>query len=310
MKILLQPSSGKKAMDHFNDTIENGVPISVLKGKISQEEYSMLKELKRGKVKTWGFAPSSDGTRKEWEKIGKGDWSLFYAKKGFFYLSKIFLKTHNKELAEHLWGFDEKGKTWEYVYFIEEGKQIEIPYNPEIIDKIDGNPYSSKHILQGALLLDGNNALKMKEYIESFGGEIVEEDINPSEEDDIETEELSRKINTPEEAERILKELTLKIENEPRKQIVRKAKSWVRNGKISRLIKERVMYKCEICGEKPFRQKNGNLYAETHHVLELAKSGLDLPKNMICVCPICHRILHYGSKESFEKRKSLKNKRI
>lgn len=306
MKILLQPSSGKKAMEHFDDTIENGVPLSVLKERLSQEEYSMLEQLKKDKIKTWGFVPSKDGARKEWEKIEKGDWSLFYANRKFFYLSKVYLKIHNKELAKYLWGLDDNRNTWEFIYFIEEGKQIEIPYKPEIINKIDGNPYSSDHILQGALLLDGDNVLKMRSYIESFGGEVVEEDINPSEEDIIETEKLSKTINTPEEAEERLKELTLRIEKEPTKKVIKTVKSWARNSKISRLIKEKVGYKCEVCGEEPFYQKNGTPYAETHHVLELAKSGLDLPKNMICVCPICHRILHYGTKEALNKRRLLK----
>lgn len=106
MKILLQPSSGKKAMEHFDDTIENGVPLSILKEKLSQEEYSALEQLKKDKIKTWGLVPSKDGTRKEWDNLNKGDWTLFYANKRFFYLSKIYLKIHNRELAEYLWGLD------------------------------------------------------------------------------------------------------------------------------------------------------------------------------------------------------------
>jgi hypothetical protein len=306
MKILLQPSSGRKAMEHFEDTVEGGVPLSSLKNRLSREDYSVLAHLKKKNIKTWGFVPAKDGSRKEWEEMEKGDWSLFYANRKFFYFSKVYLKIRDRELAEYLWGLDDNGNTWEFIYFIEEGKQIEIPYKPEIINKIDGNPYSPDHILQGALLLDGPNAVRMKEYVESFGGGVVEEDINPSEEETAEAEKISRTINTPEEAKKMMEELTLQIEKEPTKKVIKTVKSWVRNSKLSRLIKEKTRYKCEICGEEPFYQKNGTPYAETHHILELAKSGLDLPKNMICVCPTCHRILHYGTKEALDKRKMLR----
>ncbi|MCH7667332.1 MAG: HNH endonuclease [Acidobacteria bacterium] len=35
-------------------------------------------------------------------------------------------------------------------------------------------------------------------------------------------------------------------------------------------------------------------YAEVHHHEELAQGGLDVPSNMLCVCPSCHREVHYG----------------
>ena len=61
------------------------------------------------------------------------------------------------------------------------------------------------------------------------------------------------------------------------------------------------MKRCKICNELGFKKENGERYAEVHHIQELAKSGFDIPSNIICICPRCHRILHYGSSEEIEK---------
>lgn len=73
------------------------------------------------------------------------------------------------------------------------------------------------------------------------------------------------------------------------------AKMIVRNRKIANLVKRRANYTCQICSELGFSKRNGGRYAEVHHKDELSRTGLDLPSNMICVCPRCHRILHYGN---------------
>lgn len=52
-----------------------------------------------------------------------------------------------------------------------------------------------------------------------------------------------------------------------------------------RLVKEKGA--CEICGFsfKPVLQ--------IHHILPISKCGNNAPENIICVCPTCHKALHY-----------------
>ncbi|MDB4793218.1 HNH endonuclease [bacterium] len=51
---------------------------------------------------------------------------------------------------------------------------------------------------------------------------------------------------------------------------------------------------CEGCGdEAPFQTRNGP-YLECHHVYRLADGGPDHPKNVIALCPNCHRRAHYS----------------
>ena len=64
---------------------------------------------------------------------------------------------------------------------------------------------------------------------------------------------------------------------------------------------ESAKYECEINSKhKTFTAKStGMPYMEGHHMLPMKyqdrfKSSLDVYANIICLCPICHRLLHYG----------------
>jgi len=310
MKILLQPSSGKEAMRHFEDTVENGVSINLLKEKLSSEEFNKILKLGINRVKTWGFVlPIKGSSRKEWDNIKEDDIVLFYKNKRFFYIAKVHSKVHNKELAEGLWGIDYKERPWEYIYFIKKGKSIEVSYKPEILKRKDGKYYKKNHILQRTILLEGENRDTMKKYIEGLEGELLieegKEELTKREEKIV--DEISRKVKTFQEVQKELKGLEKKLKDKEPRERIRIAKSISKNSKLTRLIKEKVKYTCEICGQKPFIKKNGEPYAEAHHIEELSKGGLDLPNNLICICPTCHMVIHHGCKNALEKRKSLKN---
>ena len=60
---------------------------------------------------------------------------------------------------------------------------------------------------------------------------------------------------------------------------------------------------CEGCIRKaPFQTKNGP-FLESHHVHRLADGGPDHPKNVVALCPNCHRQAHYSQNAFIFKRK-------
>lgn len=62
---------------------------------------------------------------------------------------------------------------------------------------------------------------------------------------------------------------------------------------------------CEACKIKaPFETKNGP-YLECHHLYRLADGGPDDPRNVIAVCPNCHRRAHFA-KDSVSFNNKLK----
>lgn len=55
-----------------------------------------------------------------------------------------------------------------------------------------------------------------------------------------------------------------------------------------KIIKEiRQIGYCELCGSQ------FNLQA--HHIKSKGAGGHDLPSNLICLCSVCHRIVHDGN---------------
>ncbi len=88
----------------------------------------------------------------------------------------------------------------------------------------------------------------------------------------------------------------------------------IKRWKRSALVKDQSLhsaeFQCEISSEhKTFiSASTGKQYMEGHHLIAMQKQGLfqvglDVYANIVCLCPICHRKLHYATGE--QKRPSL-----
>ena len=76
-------------------------------------------------------------------------------------------------------------------------------------------------------------------------------------------------------------------------------KFFKRNQKIVKRLKELYNNQCQICGFT-FKKDNGENYSETHHLVLLKNNGADNIKNLVVVCPNCHKKLHYATKEKYD----------
>lgn len=60
---------------------------------------------------------------------------------------------------------------------------------------------------------------------------------------------------------------------------------------------------CQLCGTKaPFSKRGGAPYLETHHIVWLAKGGLDEIENTVALCPNCHRKMHVLNRPQDRKK--------
>ncbi len=109
-------AAGDAAQAHFRRTIAKEVPI----GEIAQIEPAVSAELgdqNLESVRCWGSIPGP-GNLRSWERMRPGHWAMVYVGKGRFpYLLKVAHKQRSETLAEHLWSRDEKGNTWELMFF-------------------------------------------------------------------------------------------------------------------------------------------------------------------------------------------------
>jgi 5-methylcytosine-specific restriction protein A len=71
------------------------------------------------------------------------------------------------------------------------------------------------------------------------------------------------------------------------------------------------------CNHQLFKTRNEKVYLEAHHLIPLSVCdqfpvNIDIPENIVCLCPSCHREIHHGSnarkmiEELYEQRKGLR----
>jgi predicted restriction endonuclease len=68
-----------------------------------------------------------------------------------------------------------------------------------------------------------------------------------------------------------------------------------RDPAVSKTIKELEDYTCQVCGRRLLNMTNRTPYAETHHIQPLGHDGTDSIDNVLCLCPLCHRLFHLGA---------------
>lgn len=151
-RILIQPAAGSAAREHYRETIESPVPLERVTPFLSEGEREQLEALyPTGSAYVWGLTPGRGGRGKsKWEEISSGDVALFSWDNKFRTCARVTTKMHNPELARELWKVNSEGETWEYIYFLDEPHECDVPY--EELNEVVG--YKSRYVPQGFNLLD------------------------------------------------------------------------------------------------------------------------------------------------------------
>lgn len=159
--VILQPSSNKDAREHYVDTIANPVSIDKIRSYINDDDYNKLKEIyPSGECMIWGVTPSKINFNK-WKRIKTGDITLFSSSGKIYSSATTTYKLHSKQLAEELWDYNSEGDTWEYIYFVDEIKSLDISYVE--FNRMVG--YADNYVIQGFNVLDDD---KSKSVINGF----------------------------------------------------------------------------------------------------------------------------------------------
>lgn len=81
--------------------------------------------------------------------------------------------------------------------------------------------------------------------------------------------------------------------------------AWVRNPSIAKLRCEEAQYKCEVDPTHVtfISRATGKPYVEAHHLVPVSRQrdfvlgSLDVPENILILCPLCHRKFHHAQFE-------------
>ncbi|WP_186109133.1 MrcB family domain-containing protein [Burkholderia gladioli] len=78
-------------------------------------------------------------------------------------------------------------------------------------------------------------------------------------------------------------------------------RGWIRDVKVAVVALEQALFSCEAeCSYEPFRAAVADRpYVEAHHLIPFSKQkdfevSLDVPANVVCLCPACHSKIHNG----------------
>jgi hypothetical protein len=121
-RVILQPAGDPHARKHYADTIASPVPQDRLERLLDPQDLSVIKGLYGSEpVPTWGVTPGGrEVNRKKWDQVTPGDMVLMARDGEIFVSARVTHKAHNEQLAEDLWGRNEAGSTWEYLYFLDD----------------------------------------------------------------------------------------------------------------------------------------------------------------------------------------------
>lgn len=120
-----------------------------------------------------------------------------------------------------------------------------------------------------------------------------------------------RTTKLPELSEEALQEASLEelrsvalMKSAPARGITTVRVQYLRAVAVKKYVLARADGYCEGCREPaPFVDSCGKPYLEPHHIHRLADEGPDHPKNVVAVCPNCHRRAHHSKDaDDFKKR--------
>lgn len=153
--------------------------------------------------------------------------------------------------------------------------------------------------------LENTNTFCINEYglkvLEKETEDTIEDIIN----DDIYQEEISKAKNYTAE------ELDQANNRMPEVGNGIKSSRYKTDARITKTVLIKNDHKCEYAllsglAHETFITKAGNTYQEGHHLIPMSAQkdftvNLDREENIISLCPICHRAVHYGSKNEKQK---------
>jgi len=124
-EIFVFAAAGTDARAHYERTILSPVPVE----EIARHDPGIAAELSAAKhdsIRCWGSIPGP-GNLRNWTRMQPGHWAMLYAGEGRFpYLLRVAYKARSRALAEHLWGGNPEGRTWELTYFFDEVREASL----------------------------------------------------------------------------------------------------------------------------------------------------------------------------------------
>ncbi len=258
-----------------------------------REELERIREEGKG-FYAWGAVP---GLRNipNWDAMEKGDYVLCMYANTYHYVARVLATYHNERFARRVWGEDEDGETWEYMYFLTKPLEVHrhvsefegylnttyrgfTRISDARLDEIEEDFGSVEELIKEILEYKGDGLPDVLELGPSWSEKIAEESLQV---DDITHGTVDEKTVPDSEGR---KRIGLHV-------------SYERSPKNRELAIEIHGTTCEVCKfdfDKTYGPEHAGGYIQIHHIKPLSKyeGKVDPETDLVPLCANCHVMAH------------------
>ena len=114
-------AGNRNARQHLKDSIERPVDPKTVFGTFPEHQRERLQKVyERGSgFYAWGAILGRDNTP-NWQAMEPGDFALCVYGATYQYVCRVIAKYDNEQFAETVWKKNDKGQTWQLMYFLTE----------------------------------------------------------------------------------------------------------------------------------------------------------------------------------------------
>ena len=130
------------ARKHLSDSVTAPAPIALLDECLDPDQAAFLRPLlddAQGFF-AWGAVPGPRNVPM-WNAMQVGDVVLTVFDNRYRFASSVIGKVHSADLAKRIWGVDDEGKTWEYVYLLTPPRPVDVAVTAEPVISYLNNGY-------------------------------------------------------------------------------------------------------------------------------------------------------------------------
>jgi 5-methylcytosine-specific restriction endonuclease McrA len=294
-QIFVFTAGNPEARRHLADSIWNPVDDAVVFGNFGEPHHEELERIKdEGKgFYAWGAVPGIRNVP-TWEQMERGDFVLCVYDATYRHVARLLARYDNPECAEAIWGTNDEGRTWRYMYFLTEPIEVDQP-----LHEFEGYLHSR---YQGFTRIADARLQGIEEdygSIEEFTREILQyeaEGLPPSL-----TLGPDRSGQIAEESQQVddvihgdVDKVIPDIEGKER---IRLHVSYERSQKNRRLAIKIHGTTCEVCGfdfDETYGKDHADSYIQIHHIKPLSQyeGEVDPETDLVPLCANCHAMAH------------------
>lgn len=177
-QIFVFTAGDRNARSHLNDSILNAIPFQWIEESVGTEAATYFRPLTADGTAAyaWGAVPGPVNQR-TWSAMHVGDLVLTVYANQYQFLSSVVGKIHSLELANRIWGQDELGRTWEYMYLLTPPQPIAVHVLSEPVASLLNKGYRGFTRISGEKVA---NIRQMYGSLENFVQSVLQAAVPPT----------------------------------------------------------------------------------------------------------------------------------